>query len=300
MSQTLPSLNWLRVFEAAARYQSFARAANELNMSAAAVSQQIRALEARLGAPLFDRHAHAVSLTEMGQAYLPAVQQALVSLQEATDGLFGSAKQQSVFIESVPLFADGVLAQACASFRARHPEIDVTLTTDLGGGQATRRYHDLRVIFGTPTGTDGLSERLLGERLYPVAAPALAAQVKEPADLLTHSLIDVAQHRTGWAYVFEKMGFVSRAARYIRTDSTVMAAAIAREGGGIALARAPASDAVMRAAGLVPCLEGFALEGAYAYHLTYPSHPALRRPAQLFRAHLLEVCRALEGASRPG
>ncbi|QGX97685.1 LysR family transcriptional regulator [Roseovarius faecimaris] len=294
MSQPVPSLNWLRVFEAAARYQSFARAAGELNMSAAAVSQQIRALEARLGTPLFDRHAHAVSLTEMGQAYLPAVQHALVSLQEATEGLFGSAQQQSVFIEAVPLFADGVLAQVIASFRVLHPEVEVTLTTDLGGGQATRRYHDLRVIFGTPTGTDGLSEWLLGERLYPVATPALAAEVSDPADLLKHPLIDVAQHRTGWAYVFEKMGFVSRAARYIRTDSTVMAAALAREGAGIALARAPASDAVMRGAGLVPCLDGFMLTGAYGYHLTYADHPALRRPAQLFRAHLHAACRTLE------
>ena len=88
MSISVPSLNWLRVFEAAARFQSFARAAEELNMSAAAVSQQVRALEDRVGAPLFTRAAHSVALTDLGRAYLPIVQQSLLTLQNATEGLF--------------------------------------------------------------------------------------------------------------------------------------------------------------------------------------------------------------------
>ena len=83
MTAPLPSLNWLRVFEAAARCESFARAAEELNMSAAAVSQQVRALEERLGAALFERPAHAVRLTDPGRAYLPGVQQAMLTLQPA-------------------------------------------------------------------------------------------------------------------------------------------------------------------------------------------------------------------------
>ena len=88
MTSRIPSLNWLRVFEAAARTQSFARAAEQLNMSAAAVSQQVKALEGHLGSALFQRHAHAVSLTEAGRAYLPSVQQSLLMLGNATDGLF--------------------------------------------------------------------------------------------------------------------------------------------------------------------------------------------------------------------
>ena len=77
MSSLIPSLNWLRVFKAAARHSSFARAGKELNMSAAAVSQQIVALEGSLGRPLFDRTANSVRLTGDGADFLPTVQIAL-------------------------------------------------------------------------------------------------------------------------------------------------------------------------------------------------------------------------------
>ena len=92
MAAPQPPLNWLRVFEAAARCQSFSRAADELNMSASAVSQQIRALEQRLGAPLFERHARAVTLTVAGRAYLPGVQHALVTVQTVRKLLLERAK----------------------------------------------------------------------------------------------------------------------------------------------------------------------------------------------------------------
>lgn len=263
-------------------------------MSAAAVSQQIRALEDRLGTPLFERHAHSVSLTVTGQAYLPSVQQALVSLHEATDGLFGSSNQQSLFVEAIPLFAHGILAPGCAYFARHHPDISVTLSSETSTLDPSSRYNDLRVVFGAPVGAGGYAERLLGEQLFPVAAPELAAQISEPADLLAHPLIEVAAHRAGWPYLFEHMGFVTRAARYIHTDNTLMAMAIASEGTGIALARAPASDKAMTAAGLVPCLEGFRVNGALDYHLIHPEHKPLRRPAQLFRDWLVEHCAGLQ------
>ena len=101
MAVSVPSLNWLRVFEAAARCESFSRAAAQLNMSPAAVSQQVRALEERLDMALFERHAHAVTLTEVGRAYLPSVQQALLTLENATEGLFGAARAQQLFVQSV-------------------------------------------------------------------------------------------------------------------------------------------------------------------------------------------------------
>ncbi|MGI9369748.1 MAG: LysR family transcriptional regulator [Ruegeria sp.] len=123
MTTRIPSLNWLRVFEAAARTESFARAAVQLNMSAAAVSQQVRALETRLGTPLFHRHAHSVTLTEAGRAYLPSVQQSLLMLETATTGLFGESREQRLFVQSVLLFAHGFLAQNVPEFQTAHPKI---------------------------------------------------------------------------------------------------------------------------------------------------------------------------------
>ena len=287
MSVSVPSLNWLRVFEAAARSESFARAATELNMSAAAVSQQIRALEDRLGVALFERHAHAVSLTDVGGAYLAPVQQALLTLENATEGLFGEARAQQLFVQSVLIFAQGVLTRGYHEFVTAHPGINLSLTTGNLPHEFARGFHDMQIIFGNPQayGTEG--DRLLGESLYPVARPDVAATIERPADLLDHMLIEVATHRSGWAYVFEELDFLPTRARFIYVDNTLMAMALAAEGAGIALARAPASDRIMENAGLRPCLPGFRVRGIEAYHLVYADRSALRPPARAFRDWLL-------------
>ena len=291
MSVTVPSLNWLRVFEAAARCESFARAAAQLNMSAAAVSQQIRALEERLGTALFERHAHAVTLTEVGRAYLPSVQQALLTLENATDGLFGAARAQQLFVQSVLIFAQGVLTRGYEDFTRAHPDISLSLTTGNLPFEFARGFTDLQIIFGNPQAYGAESDRLLGERLFPVARPDVAAAITGPADLLQYRLIDVATHRAGWPYVFDKMDILPGRASYLFADSTIMAMSLAAEGVGVALARAPASDKVMRESGLVPCLPGLAAKGREAYHLVYSDRAALRPPARAFRNWLLDWCR---------
>ncbi|MEQ9259021.1 MAG: LysR family transcriptional regulator [Roseovarius sp.] len=290
MSTPLPSLNWLRVFEAAARCESFARAAGELNMSAAAVSQQVRALEERVGAPLFTRHAHSVALTEMGRAYLPGVQQALLTVQTATEGLFGPARAQQLYVQSVLIFAHGVLARHLQGFEAAAPEVALTLTTANEFSEFGRGYADLRVIFGNPLSYGMQGDFLLGERLYPVARPEIAERISAPEDLLDHRLIEVITHRAGWAYMLDRLGIAPRGLRHANADNTVMAMALASEGVGVALARAPASDKAMAEAGLVPCLPGVAVEGRDGYHLIYPDPDGLRPPARKFRRWLLELC----------
>ncbi len=290
MAAAVPSLNWLRVFEAAARCESFARAAVQLNMSPAAVSQQVRALEDRLGACLFERHPHAVTLTEMGRAYLPSVQQALVTLETATDGLFGTARAQQLFVQSALIFAHGVLARSTMEFSAAYPDIALTLTTANHPYEFTRGFSDLQIVFGNPQAYDAESDRLMGEVLYPVARADIASRIRRSSDLLEHRLIDVATHRAGWPYLFDRAGTLPGTARYVYADSTIMAMAMASEGAGVALARAPASDKAMQDAGLVPCLEGFSVEGREAYHLVYPDHATLRPPARVFRDWILACC----------
>lgn len=293
MSAPIPSLNWLRVFEAAARCESFARAAVELNMSAAAVSQQVKALEERLGAPLFTRHAHAVTLTETGRAYLPGVQQALLTLQSTTEGLFGAARAQQLYVQAVLIFAHGVLSRGYDAFTEAHPDIVLSLRTGNAAFDFAQGFSDLQIVFGNPTAYGAEGDRLLGERLFPVARPELADAIATPQDLLAHRLIDVSTHRAGWPHVFGELGVLPGAARYVFADSTIMAMALAREGVGIALARAPASDRAMEEAGLVPCLKGVEVEGREAYHLVYPDQAALRPPARAFRGWLLDWCAGL-------
>ncbi|MGB5870834.1 MAG: LysR substrate-binding domain-containing protein [Albidovulum sp.] len=283
----IPSLNWLRVFEAAARCESFARAADDLHMSAPAVSQQIRALEAHLGTPLFTRHAHAVRLTEAGRAYLPSVQTSLVSLESSTRGLFGKAREERLYVRAVLLFAQGVLAPLYGDFTARFPDIALNLTTGNGAQDFAQGFADVQIIFGPPSAYGAHHDPLMGERLYPVARPDIAATIAQPADLLAHPLIEVGTHRAGWPHVFEQARLASARARFLMVDSTVMATAMAAEGAGIALARAPASDRAVAGAGLVACLPDFTVEGVEGYHLVYPDRATLRPPARAFRTWLL-------------
>ena len=293
MSKSLPPLNWLRVFEAAARHESFARAADELNMSAAAVSQQVRALEDRLGAALFVRHAQKVILTERARAYLPGVQNALTSLLNTTEGLFGAAPHQQLYVQSVLIFAHGVLAPGYPDFIASHPGIVLTLSTGDMPGDFAPGFSYMQVIFGNPVAYGGDSDLLMGEVLRPVATPQIAAQIKSPADLLAFTLIDVSTHRAGCPYVLDVMAVPPGGTQTIMMDSTMMAMSLARQGVGIALARAPASDMSQADMGLVPCLPEMDVPGRESYHLVYPDRAALRPPGRAFRTWLLARCAAM-------
>ncbi|MGR3615714.1 MAG: LysR family transcriptional regulator [Paracoccaceae bacterium] len=289
MNTRVPSLNWLRVFEAAARTESFARAAGQLNMSAAAVSQQVKALETKLGTPLFHRHAHSVTLTDAGRAYLPSVQQSLLMLETATTGLFGETQEQRLYVQSVLLFAHGILAAEMSGFQEAFPTINLTLSTGNMITDFANRFTDLQIVFGNPTLYGAEADRLLGEVLYPVALPEIAATISQPNDLLAHQLIEVSTHRASWLHVFEHHCLPHGQAGFFFADSSVMAAQLAACGMGVALARAPASDRAIQAAGLVPCLPGMAVPGQEAYHLVYPDRATMRPAARLFRDWILEI-----------
>ncbi len=294
MSSRIPSLNWLRVFEAAARTESFARAAAQLNMSAAAVSQQVKALETRLGTPLFHRHAHAVTLTEAGRAYLPSVQQSLLMLETATTGLFGETREQRLYVQSVFLYAHGILAAGIPDFQTTHPQINLSLSTGNLISDFANQFTDLQIVFGNPAlfGTEG--DELTRERLYPVAPPEIAEQIHHPQDLFQFPLIEVSTHRASWPHLFETLRLSAGQARYFFADSSVMAAELSASGCGVALARAPASDRIMTLSGLVPCLPEIEVPGQEAYHLIYPSRTALRPPARAFRDWLLDYSAAVQ------
>ncbi|WP_298849035.1 LysR substrate-binding domain-containing protein [uncultured Ruegeria sp.] len=294
MSTRVPSLNWLRVFEAAARTESFARAATQLNMTPAAVSQQVKALETRLGTPLFRRHAHAVTLTETGRAYLPSVQQSLLMLETATNGLFGETREQRLYVQSVLLFAHGILAGGVPTFQAAHPKINLSLSTGNVISDFTNRFTDLQIVFGNPALFEAESDELMRELLYPVAPPEIASQIGSPQDLFQFTLIEVSTHRASWPHWFEHQRLSGGQAQYFFADNSVMAAELCASGGGIALARAPASDRIMKLSGLIPCLPETSCPGQEAYHLVYPSRTALRPAARTFRDWLINYSAAVQ------
>ena len=279
MSKRIPSLNWLRVFEAAARSGSFARAAESLAMSPPAVSQQIRALEAHLGRPLFERAAAGVSLTEAGRSLLGVVGEALGRMEMAAASLAAPGRPPLVVGVSLA-FSIGWLAPRLPRFTSANPDVTLELHSLLGRPEAPPRTAALWIAFGPPPpGTEGTT--LFGERLVPVAHPEIAARVQSLDDALMHPLIEVADHRRNWAQVFGG-DVLPGDARVTFVDTTLTALALAGASGGIALARPPASDDLVTRYGLVPCLPDFEVRGIEDYHVLHLSGAPLDPQADAF------------------
>ncbi len=123
MARRLPPLNALRAFEAAARHLSFTRAAEELNVTQAAISHQVKGIEERLGVVLFRRLNRALLLTDAGQSYLPAVRDAFDRIAEATGNLKAHDSAGVLTVSVLPSFAAKWLVPRLGGFREAHPDI---------------------------------------------------------------------------------------------------------------------------------------------------------------------------------
>jgi len=292
MAGKIPSLNWLRVFEAAARMQNFARAAALLDMTTPAVSQQVKALERHLGAPLFARGARHVELTDAGHAFLPAVRQALRSVEETAEILFGSEKENTLMLQADQLFLLGWLAPRLPGFARRHPRVQLHLTGAYLDRDYQRAGAELKILFGPVHRSWAQCDRLFGERIYPVAIPAIAESLRGAGNLLEHRLIQISTHRINWYSFLQAAGIDATPTRQLCfVENTPGALALAASGYGIALARAPTTDGLVANLGLVPCAAFAELASSEAYYLVYQNVESLSAAAAAFRGWLLEAAR---------
>jgi LysR family glycine cleavage system transcriptional activator len=130
MARKLPPLNALRAFEAAARHLSFTRAADELFVTQAAVSHQVKTLEEHLGIKLFRRLNRALMLTDEGQKYFPDVRDALDQLAQATKSLHKSDTSGVMTLSVMPSFASLWLVPRLQNFTTAYPDIDLRISAD--------------------------------------------------------------------------------------------------------------------------------------------------------------------------
>jgi LysR family glycine cleavage system transcriptional activator len=285
----IPSYNWLRVFEFAARYQSFTRAAEQLSMSSAAVSQQIKSLEAHLKQPLFIRGAHWVSLTDEGKAFLPVVQQSLSSIETTAAALFGNPSQQPLSIQSSLLFSCSWLSARLNDFQDRHPSVHLQISTAETEAEFGSGGKDLQITFGMGPQPNREGERIFGEYLYPVAIRSIAQNIHDVKDLLDYRLIEISSHRNSWLQVLSQDSEIDlNDTDFCFADNTQLAINMAASGMGIALARAPASDQLCEFCNLLPCIDGFGFKSPQEYYLIYPSLAGLSEAASQFRQWLLD------------
>lgn len=186
MYRNLPPLSAVRVFEAAARHGSFTRAADELGMTQAAVSYQIKALEERVGAPLFLRRPRQVELTETGLRLAAASTQALDVLSAA----FGTMRDNvagKLTISTVPTLATNWLAPRLGLFQLANPSIAVRLETSPRYVDFSREDVDVAIRVGNGNWPGLVAHPLLPTIFTPMLSPELAASIggiNEPADLL--------------------------------------------------------------------------------------------------------------------
>ena len=157
----IPSLNWLRVFEAAARLENFARAGEFLDLSTSAVSQQIKALERHFDEKLFVRHPRSVKLTDAGHAFLPPVRQALSAIDESASTLFGQDKENTLTLQADQIFTLGWLAPRLPDFAKQHPKIQLHLTGAYRDSDYSQTGSELKIMFGPVHRSWAQCDRLL-------------------------------------------------------------------------------------------------------------------------------------------
>lgn len=178
MKRTLPPLNALRAFEAAGRLGSFKDAALELHVTQGAVSQQIRLLEAWLGAPLFERHNRRVALTAAATVYLDEIGPLFAQLSQATEryGVPGPVSR-TLSVNAPATFTLRWLVPRLAAFRAAHPDVDVRIETSNESVESLKDGYDI-VIRGGPDTFYGYAMRpFLSDERVPVCSPALLRRV---------------------------------------------------------------------------------------------------------------------------
>jgi LysR family glycine cleavage system transcriptional activator len=298
MARRLPPLNALRAFEAAARHLSFTKAAEELNVTPAAISHQVKGLEAQLGVELFRRLTRALRLTDAGQAAYPKLRDGFDRLAEGVE-LIRAQDGGSVLTVSVPpSFGAKWLVPRLDRFRARHPDLDVRI-------DATDRLTDFRqdnvdvaLRYGAGDYPGLHVDKLFGEEMVPLCSPRLLEgplPLKVPGDLRHHTLLHLEWSRTletspSWRMWLLAAGVhdvdASRGPRF-SMETMVLQAAI--DGQGVALSGTVlAADDLAEGRLVMPFDLSVCDPMDFAYYLVGPKRTAELPRVAAFRAWVLD------------
>ncbi len=228
-----PPLNALRAFEAAARLGGFANAAEELSVSAGAISQHIKSLEEWLGTPLFTRRSQGVQLSEFGAAVAPSLYAAFDALGEAVHQMRALSAHQTVHIAALPSVAQLWLSPRLPAIRAAMPQVSISVSALESPPNLAREMFDLSLFLRVPTGAP--SEIILAEDLiYPVCTPQVAASLHAITDLDQLPLIHDALWMQDWAtWATAILGHASGFDRGARHSLYSIALEEARNGAGV-------------------------------------------------------------------
>jgi LysR family transcriptional regulator, glycine cleavage system transcriptional activator len=239
MLRRLPPLNALKAFEAAARSESFTRAAQELNVTQGAVSHQVKALEAILGIKLFSRERQRLVITEAGREYLAVIRDALDRIAVGTEHLVQRQSSGILTVSTSPDFAAKWLVHRLGRFAESHPGIDLRISAAAHQVDFAREDVDLAVRHGDGNWAGLAVVRLCSERLFPVCSPKLVSgrnRITTASDLLKVPLLRLGDWKT-WTRWFAAAGVTDPVARGPILNRASMLIDAAVDGQGVALAR---------------------------------------------------------------
>lgn len=302
MRRRLPPLNALRAFEAAARHGGFVAAAEELAVTPAAVSHQIKGLEETLGVPLFVRMHRAVELTSAGKALLPGLTDAFDRMARTVEDVVRQMDSSRPLTVSVsPSFAAKWLVPRLERFLARYPDYAVRFHADQRLVNLHAEDVDMAVRLTADPG-DLEAVPLFADRVFPVCAPVLRTALSAPANLSRQTLIydelyEKAARSYGWKDWLSKAGAAGvRPAKEITYSHLTLCLDAAVRGLGVALGRGSLVEAELKAGTLVRPFQT-AGESPLRHHLVWLKERPLRPAAEAFRDWIIEEAIAFRKAN---
>ncbi|MGG1948688.1 LysR substrate-binding domain-containing protein [Trinickia sp. NRRL B-1857] len=289
----LPSLNALRAFEAVARHMSMKLAAQELAVTATAVSHQVRQLEEAIGAPLFERRVRSLVLTPQGAALLPVLSQGFDAFESALATIAHASVRETVTISTTTALAACWLAPSIASFRAVCGEFDLRIHAADAAVTIPSEHADVAIRYGAGHWPGLVAERLFDDAYAPVWHPRLG--LRDRGDLNAHALIHSEwqpslRNVPDWGAWASAAGMKLATARELKFSDESHAIGAAIAGQGVALVDLPLIERELRKGELVapfgPVLHRF------SFWLVYPELATLGSGARKTAA-LCEWIRAL-------
>lgn len=287
---SLPPLNGLRAFEAAARTGSFVAAACELQVSPSAISRLVKLLEQRLAVMLFERLPNGLALTERGRAYVSELSVAFERIAQATERVKATSTG-ALLIGAGPTLAMRWLIPRLPSFHKTYPDIDVRLSTAIADADPMRPDWTAAIRAGDGAWPGFASHFLFTADLFPVCAPASAKVLRKPADLAKATILQVANAPEDWQLWLRAANVELDLRRAKEFDYPAFALQAALDGLGVAMARAPFVADDLAAGRLVRPFKLAVPKGRGWYLVHRPGaegNPALKA----FRGWLLEVANA--------
>ncbi|MEX3933741.1 LysR substrate-binding domain-containing protein [Paraburkholderia phymatum] len=273
----IPPLKAIIAFECIARTKSVNRAAEELGLTASAVSHQLSNLESIIGQPLFQRTGRGLVLTPTGERYLSDVTGSLADLSRATERASSRKEVDILRVHSSPSFGLMWLMPRLASFQEANGDIQLNLACSYENVSFSNGYYDIDIRHGYGEWSNVEVKTVRGEFIAPLASPKYLEQhpVKTPEDLLAHRLIYSETPLVQWRQWFGRLGVTGAQKTFdFSFDRSYMSIETAALGLGIALESLMLASVKVREGALVPVFDDAHSVEVGAHHLVYPSQNA--------------------------